>query len=145
MPHEMNIAETLIDDPKFSIFVKGLASTRLIDKLHEKGPFTVMAPTNLAFTKLPEWKLIELMKPLNRENLAEVMKHHLIEGVWMSEDIIKFAAIGSLQNQKLTIETSGCGFRVGGADSQSRNIKAVNGVIHCINAVIFPAKTTKTL
>ncbi len=145
MPHEINIAETLIDEPKFSIFVKGLTSTRLIDKLKENGPFTVMAPTNLAFTKLPEWKLIELMKPLNRENLAEVMKHHIIEGAWMSEDIIKFAAISSLQNQKLTIEAAGCGFRVSGADSQSRNVKAANGVIHCVNAVIFPAIATEKL
>ena len=139
MSIKSNIVETLSDDPKFAIFIKGLKITELIVKLNETGPFTIMAPSNLAFTTLPESKLIALMKPLNKENLAEIMKYHILEGKWMSEDLAKFTAIRTLQNQRLRIEASDFGFKVNGANLKSRNIEVSNGVIHSINAVLFPA------
>ena len=80
MSYQININEMLTGEPKFSIFVEALTMTELINKLKERGPFTVMAPSNLAFMKLPETKLIELMKPINKANLAEVMKYHIIDG-----------------------------------------------------------------
>jgi uncharacterized surface protein with fasciclin (FAS1) repeats len=143
MPEKFSIVEKLIDDPKFSIFVKGLILTGLINKLNETGPFTIMAPSNLAFTRLPEAKLIELMKPYNKENLAEVMKYHVIAGKLMSGEISGIPVLTTLQNQRLRIEATDFGFKVNGANLQSRNIEASNGVIHGIDAVLFPAITTE--
>jgi transforming growth factor-beta-induced protein len=142
---ELNIVETLIDEPKFAIFVKALIMTGLIDKLKETGPFTIMAPSNLAFTTLPETKLIEMMKPLNKENLAELIKYHVIEGKMMSEDIAGLPAMKTLQGQSLRIEARDYCFKVNGATLQSRNIEASNGVIHAINAVLFPAIATQAV
>ena len=142
MSDKLNLVETILDDPKFSILVKALLMTGLMNKLKEIGPFTILAPSNLAFTKLPELKLIELMKPINKENLAEVMKYHVIEGKMMSDDIAGFTTLGTLQGQRLRIEAMNFGFKVNGANLQSRNIEGSNGVIHAINAVLFPAFAT---
>jgi uncharacterized surface protein with fasciclin (FAS1) repeats len=139
MSDKLNIVETLTDDPKFAFFVKALIMTGLFDKLKETGPFTIMAPSNLAFTTLPESKLIELMKPINKENLAEVMKYHIIEGKMLSDDIARFTLVRTLQNQRLRIGATGFAFKVNNANLQSRNIEVSNGVIHGINAVLFPA------
>ncbi len=142
MTHALNLVETLTNEPKFAFFVKGLIMTGLIEKLNKSGLFTIMAPSNLAFTKLPETKLIELMKPVNKENLAEIMKYHIIEGKLMSEQIAGFSQVMTLQNQRLRIEPTNLCFTVNGAELQSRNIEASNGVIHGINAVLFPAIAT---
>ena len=142
MSHKLNIIEMLTDEPKFAIFVKGLILTGLINKLNEPGPFTIMAPSNLAFTRLPEIKLIALMKPINKENLSELMKYHVIEGKWMSEDITRFATVTTLQNQRLKIQATDFGFKVNGANLQTRDVEASKGVIHGINAVLFPAIAT---
>jgi uncharacterized surface protein with fasciclin (FAS1) repeats len=145
MTYELNIVETLENEPKFAIFVKALVMTGLLDKLKQTGPFTIMAPSDLAFATLPEAKLIELMKPINKKNLAEIMKYHIIEGKMMSDDIAKFTAITTTQNQRLRIEAANFGFKVNGADLRSRNIEVSNGVIHGINAVLFPAIATEAV
>ena len=137
--NEMLITEMLIGEPKFSIFVKALTITQLIDQLKERGPFTILAPSNLAFTKLPESKLIELMKPLNKANLAEIMKYHIIAGKMLSDDLARFRFVGTFQNQRLRIKATNFGFKVNGANLQSRNIEVSNGVIHGIDTVLFPA------
>ena len=142
MAHKLNIVEILTNEPKFAIFAKGLILTGLIDKLNEIGPFTVMAPSNLAFTRLPEIKLITLMKPINKENLSELMKYHVIEGKWMSEDITRFATVTTLQNQRLKIQATDFGFKVNGANLQTRDVEVSNGVIHGINAVLLPSEAT---
>ena len=139
MSNQLNINEMLIGEPRFSIFVKALTITELIDKFKERGPFTVMAPSNLAFTKLPETKLIELMKPLNKANLTEIMKYHIIAGKMLSDDLARFRFVGTFQNQRLRIKASNFGFKVNDAKLQSRDIEVSNGVIHGIDSVLFPA------
>lgn len=145
MSYKFNIVETLTDDPKFAIFVKGLEMTGVIDELNQTGPFTIMAPSNLAFTKLPELRLLELMNPINKENLREVMMYHIIEGKMMSDYIARFNMIMTLQDQRLRIEATNFCFKVNGANLQSRNIEASNGVIHSIDAVLFPAIATEAV
>ena len=139
MSYQLKINEMLIGEPKFSIFVKALTMTELIEELKERGPFTILAPSNLAFTKLPESKLIELMKPINKANLTEIMKYHIIAGKMLSDDLSRFRVIGTFQNQRLRIEATNFGFKVNGANLQTRNIEVANGVIHGIDAVLFPA------
>lgn len=129
----------LIGEPRFSIFVEALTATELIDKLKERGPFTILAPSDSAFKKLPESKLCELLKPLNKANLTEIMKYHIIAGRMLSEDIARFKFVGTFQNQRLKIKATNFGFKVNNANLQSRNIEVSNGVIHGIDAVLFPA------
>jgi len=142
MSHKLNLVETLTDEPKYAFFVKGLIMTGLIKVLNKPRLFTIMAPSNLAFTKLPETKLIQLMNPVNKENLAEIMKYHIIEGKMLSEQIARFDQIMTIQHQRLRIEATNFCFTVNGAEIQSRNIEASNGVVHGINAVLFPAIAT---
>lgn len=142
MSSELNLVETILDEPAYSIFAKALVMTGLIDRLKKIGPFTIMVPSNTAFTNLPESKLIDLMKPANKENIAEIIKYHVVEGKMMSDDMIKLTAVETLQGQKLRIEAMDFGFKVNGANLHSRNIEVSNGVIHAINAVLFPAIAT---
>lgn len=139
MFNQLNINEMLIDEPKFSIFVEALTMTELIDKLKERGPFTILVPSDSAFKKLPESKLIELLKPFNKSNLTEIMKYHIIAGKMLSDDLARFRFIGTFQNQRLRIRATNFGFKVNDANLQSRNIEASNGVIHGIDTVLFPA------
>lgn len=139
MIYKLNIVETLTNEPKFSIFVKALRIAGLIDQLNQTGPFTIMAPSNLAFAKLPELKLMELVKQINKQNLAEVMKYHIIEGKMMSGEIARLTLLRTIQIQRLRIEATDFGFKVNGAHLQTRDIEVANGVIHGINAVLFPA------
>ena len=145
MSFKLNIIETLTDEPKFTIFLKALLIAGLIERLNEPGPFTVMAPSNLAFTRLPAVKLLEMMKPVNKENLAEIMKYHIIEGKIMSEYIARFTTVMTIQNQKLRIEPTNFEFKVNGASLQTRDTEASNGIIHGINAVLFPAIATEAV
>lgn len=142
MSGKLNLVETILDDPKFSIFFKALTNADLSDTLKNSGPFTILAPSNLAFTKLPETKLIELMMPFNKKNLAELIKFHIIAGKITSEDLVKETGFITLQGQKINIKPTDFGFEVNGAKLQSRDIEADNGVIHSINAVLFPAIAT---
>jgi transforming growth factor-beta-induced protein len=145
MSNKLNLVETISDEPGFSIFVKALVMTGLIDKLKETGPFTLMVPSNLAFTKLPESRLIELMKAANKENLAEIIKYHVIDGKLMSDDMLTLTTVETLQGQKLRIEAKDFCVKVNGANLQSRNIEVSNGVIHAINTVLFPAIATSAV
>jgi uncharacterized surface protein with fasciclin (FAS1) repeats len=145
MSSGLNLAETILDEPGFSIFANALVMTGLLDSLKEKGPFTIMAPSNLAFTNLPETKLIELMKPANKQNVAEIIKYHVIEGKLMSDDMVKLTAVETLQGQNLRIEAMDFCFKVNGANLHSRNFEVSNGVIHTLNTVLFPAFATSAV
>ena len=143
MSGKLNLVETILEDPKFSIFAKAVTAAGLIDTLKGAGPFTILAPSNLAFTKLPEAKMTALMKPSNKENLAEMIKYHLLSGKIMSADMGKLSTAKTVQGQELKIAITDFGFRVNGASLQSRNIEATNGVVHGINAVLIPAIAAK--
>lgn len=143
MSDELNLFEILLDDPKLSIFAKFVSTAGLIDILKGMDHFTILAPSNLAFSKFSETKFTALLNPEGRENLAELVKYHLLSGKITAVDIGKLRSAKTLQGQELKITLTDFGFRINGAFLQSRNIEATNGMIHVINTVLAPAIEAK--
>ena len=143
MSDKFNLYETLLEDPKLSIFAKFFIASGLIDSLKGTDPFTILAPSNQAFNKLAEIKFTSLLKPENKENLAELVKYHLLSGKITAIDMGKLKSAKTVQGQQLKITLTDFGFRINGAFLQTRNIEATNGIIHVINTVLSPAIAAK--
>ncbi len=143
MSDTFNLVETLLEDPKLSIFAKFVTAAGLIDTLKSADSFTILAPSNQAFSKLAEIKFTSLLKPENKENLAELIKYHLLPGKIMAADMGKLTRPKTVHGQELKITLTDFGFRINGAFLQTRNIEATNGIIHIINTVLAPAYAAK--
>lgn len=140
MPDNYTLADVLQKDAKFSTLVKALSDAGLTDKLRETGPFTILAPTNEAFAKLPTELMTDLLKPENKSKFAGILSYHLIHGKVMSEDIAKLTTAKTLQGQEIKIDVTN-GIKINGARLQARNFEASNGIIHAIDTVLAPAAT----
>lgn len=142
MPEQLNLIEKLQSDQKFSIFAKAVNDAGLSDILKSDGPFTILAPTNEAFKKVPETTMANLAKPENKSRFAELLNYHIIEGKIMSEEIAKLATAKTLQGQEVKIDAKN-GIKIDDSKLQARNMKATNGVIHAIDTVLAPAVAAK--
>ena len=131
-----NIVETAQAAGSFTTLLKAATAAGLAETLSGEGPFTVLAPTDEAFAKLPEGTLESLLeKP---DQLKNVLLHHVISGTVMAEDVVKLESADSLLGQELEIETED-GVVIGGAKVIKADVVASNGVIHVIDTVIVPA------
>ena len=117
------------------MLVKAVQSAGLADALSGTGPFTLFAPNDAAFAKLPAGTVDGLLKDIPK--LKDVLTYHVVAGKHMAADIAKQSSLKTLQGQSLTVETTG-GVEVGGATVVQPDIQADNGVIHVINRVIIP-------
>jgi len=142
MSDTLNLVDSLMNNPKFSIFTKGVHDAGLVDLLNEPGPFTILTPTDEAFAKVPEGTMTDLGKPENKSSFAEVLKFHIIKGKIMSDEIAKLTTVKTIQGQEIKIDATN-GIKINGAKLQARNLEATNGVIHAIDAVLAPAATAK--
>ena len=135
------LAYVLQKDVKFTTLITAINDAGLMDKLRENGPFTILAPTDAAFAKLPAGMLTDLGKPENKSRFAEILKYHIIPGKVMAADMAKLKTARTIQGQELTIEASES-IKINGARLQARNVEASNGVIHAIDTVLTPAAVT---
>lgn len=142
MFEKLNLVDTLAKNPEYSILTKAITAAGLVEAFNGKGPYTVFAPTNDAFNKIPKETLTSLWKPENKENLANLLKFHVIEGKIMSEDISKLKTAKTLQGQEIKIDTTD-GVKINGAKLKARNNEAINGVIHSIDTVLVLATPAK--
>jgi uncharacterized surface protein with fasciclin (FAS1) repeats len=133
MTMEKNIVETAAGNADFSTLVAAVKAADLAGALSGEGPFTVFAPTNAAFAKLPAGTVDTLLKPENKSKLASILKYHVVSGKIMAGDVLKAAKVTTLQGQSAPI-----GLTIGGANIIKTDIKCSNGVIHVIDAVILP-------
>jgi uncharacterized surface protein with fasciclin (FAS1) repeats len=108
-----------------------------VDTLKGEGPFTVFAPTDAAFAKLPKGTVEDLLKPENKDQLVAVLTYHVVPGKVMSTDLSDGMTAATVQGGEVTITTEG-GAKVDGANIVQADIEASNGVIHVIDAVILP-------
>ena len=113
-----------------------------METLQGKGPFTVFAPTDAAFAKLPEGTVANLLKPENKQQLADILKFHVVAGRVYSTDLLSAKSAVTLQGSKLYAAMEESGAQVEGANIVAIDIDASNGVIHVIDAVMLP-KTGK--
>jgi uncharacterized surface protein with fasciclin (FAS1) repeats len=130
-----NIIDTAITAGNFATLVAGIKTAGLTEKLSGKGPFTVFAPTDEAFKKLPHGALEALLK--DSAKLKAVLSYHVVVGHVLAKDI-KSGEMMTLQGSSLTASVSSSGVHVNGAHVKQADIVATNGVFHAIDAVIMP-------
>lgn len=134
-----NIVETAISAGTFKTLVTALKAADLVEALQGKGPFTVFAPTDEAFSKLPAGTLKNLLKPENKARLTAILTYHVVPG----KIHLRKQTPATLEGRSVTIRTQG-DFRINNADVIASDISASNGVIHVIDTVLIPPGKTLT-
>jgi len=133
-----DIVETAVSAGKFQTLVTAVKAAGLVETLKGDGPFTVFAPTDDAFAKLPAGTVEDLLKPENKEKLVAVLTYHVVPGKIMSSDIAgKTAEVETVQGSKLSVDATK-GVKVDEANVTSADIETSNGVIHVIDTVVLP-------
>jgi uncharacterized surface protein with fasciclin (FAS1) repeats len=135
-----NLVDTAAAQGSFKTFGKALYAAGLIDTLKGAGPFTVFAPTDAAFSKLPAGKLDNWLKPENKAELISVLKYHYSTGRVMAADVGKLDSAKTAQGQSAKIKSQGGKVTIDGANVSLTDIASTNGVIHAIDAVLVPTK-----
>jgi uncharacterized surface protein with fasciclin (FAS1) repeats len=135
MTPSKNIVDSAISAGNFTTLIAGLKSAGLTDTLTGKGPFTVFAPTDEAFKKLPQGALDALLK--DPAKLKGVLTYHVVPGRFAAKDV-KSGDVMTVQGSSLTAAVTSSGVQVNGAHVKQTDIDATNGVIHSIDAVIMP-------
>lgn len=130
-----DIVDTAVSAGSFSTLVTAVKAAGLVDVLKGDGPFTVFAPTDEAFAKLPKDKLTALLN--DKEALTKVLTYHVVAGKVMASDVVKLSSAKTVQGSKVKIDTRN-GVKVDQANVVKTDIECSNGVIHVIDAVILP-------
>ncbi|MFN4032391.1 MAG: fasciclin domain-containing protein [Fimbriimonadales bacterium] len=131
-----DIVDTAIAAGQFKTLVKLVQEADLVDALRGEGPFTVFAPTDAAFAKLPKAQVDALLK--DKEALKQVLLYHVVSGKVMSKDVVKLRSAKTLQGQNVNIRVQNKVVRINDARVVRADIECSNGVIHVIDKVILP-------
>ena len=133
-----NIVETAVQSGKFNTLVAALKAAGLVNTLNGKGPFTVFAPSDTAFSKLPAGTVDGLLKPENKAKLVSILAYHVIPGKIMSGDIAgKKISVKTVQGSEISVDAM-YGVKINDSNVVSADIAATNGVIHVIDKVLMP-------
>jgi transforming growth factor-beta-induced protein len=135
---KMDIVDTAVSAGSFNTLVAAVKAADLVTTLKGDGPFTVFAPTDEAFAKLPAGTLEDLLKPENKEKLRAILTYHVVAGKVMAADAAKLTAAKTVNGQSFKIRNEGGGVMVDGAKVVKTDIETSNGVIHVIDQVILP-------
>ena len=130
-----DIVDTAVAAGSFNTLAKALTAAGLVETLKGSGPFTVFAPTDEAFAKLPAGTLDALLK--DKAKLTKVLTYHVVPGKVMAADVVKLKEAKTVQGQSIKVDTSS-GVKVDGANVVKTDIVTSNGVIHVIDSVILP-------
>ena len=133
-----DIVDTAVAAGDFGTLVTAIKAAGLVEALKGPGPFTVFAPTDAAFAKLPPGTLDDLLKPENKSKLQDILKYHVVSGKVMAADVVKLDSAESLQGQRIPIRVDAGKVHLDGATVVKTDIACTNGVIHVIGAVILP-------
>lgn len=133
-----DIVDTAVGAGSFNTLVAAVKAAGLVETLKGPGPFTVFAPTDEAFAKLPAGTVQDLLKPENREKLAAILTYHVVPGKVMAADVIRLKKAKTVQGQEVKIKAGSGGVMVDNAKVVQTDIETSNGVIHVIDTVILP-------
>lgn len=131
-----DIVETAQSTGSFNTLVTALKEAGLVDTLKGQGPFTVFAPSDEAFKKVPQSDLEALLK--DKAKLTKVLTYHVVSGSLKAEDVVKHTSAKSVEGADIAIKAGAEGVTVGGAKVVQTDILCSNGVVHVIDTVIFP-------
>lgn len=138
LPVQENLVEVAAGAKTFGTLLAAAKAAGLADVLAKKGPFTIFAPTDEAFAKLPEGTVAELLKPENKARLASILKHHVVEGRVYADQAAKLTKAPTINGTELAVAISKESATIGGANIVATDIEASNGVVHVIDAVLLP-------
>lgn len=133
-----NLVEAALADPRFGTLATALTAADLVGTLQQEGPFTVFAPTDAAFAKLPEGVLEDLLKPQNKEKLASILTYHVVAGKLLAGEI-ESTTLQTVNGRQATVKVTAAGTKIDNANVVETDLIAPNGVIHVIDQVILPA------
>lgn len=136
-----NLIDTAAANGSFKTFGKAVEKAGLADTLRGSGPFTLFAPTDAAFAKLPPGRLESLFKPENKSELAGILNYHVLSGRKSSAEIGKWDAARTVNGQSAPIKMDGSTISIDGAHVTATDIGSSNGVIHAIDKVNMPVQT----
>ncbi len=131
-----DIVATAVEAGSFNTLAKALVEAGLVDALKAKGPFTVFAPTDKAFDKLPKGTLESLLK--DKEALKKVLLYHVVQGEVSASDAAGLTEATTLSGQVVKIKSSGKKIKINNASVTQADVAASNGVIHVIDTVLLP-------
>lgn len=132
-----DIVETAVAG-NFNTLVAAVKAAGLVETLKGPGPFTVFAPTDEAFAKLPPGTLESLLKPENKAKLQSILTYHVVPGKVMAQDVVKLHSAKTVEGQSITIKTAAGNVMVDSAHVTKTDIVTSNGVIHVIDSVLLP-------
>lgn len=135
---QKDIVDTAVGAGSFKTLAAALKAADLVETLKGKGPFTVLAPTDDAFAKLPAGTVETLLKPENKAKLVKILTYHVIGAKAMAADVVKMTSAKTVQGSEVKITVADGKVKVDGANVIKTDIECSNGVIHVIDAVIMP-------
>lgn len=136
--HTQDIVDTAVGAGSFNTLVAAVKAADLVDTLKSDGPFTVFAPTDEAFGKLPAGTLDDLLKPENKVKLQSILTYHVVPGKVMAKDVVTLTEAKTVNGQSVGISVVSGAVMVDNAKVIQTDIACTNGVIHVINSVILP-------
>lgn len=137
-PKAKDIVDTAVEAKGFGTLVAAVKAADLVETLKGKGPFTVFAPTDEAFAKLPKGLVEDLLKPENKEKLVAVLTYHVVPGKVLAEDVVKVKEAETVQGSKVKVHVTREGVMIDKAKVVKTDITCSNGVIHVIDSVLLP-------
>lgn len=133
-----DIVDTAAGAGQFNTLAAALKAAGLVDTLKGAGPFTVFAPTDAAFAKLPKGTVEELLKPENKAKLTAILTYHVVPGKVMAADVVKVSDAKTVQGGSIKVHAAGGKVMVDNANVVKTDIATSNGVIHVIDTVLMP-------
>jgi len=133
-----DIVDTAVAAGDFKTLAAALQAAGLVDTLKGPGPFTVFAPTDEAFAKLPAGTVEDLLKPEDKEKLTSILTYHVVAGKVMAKDVVKLHEAKTVNGQEVKITVEDGKVMVNNANVVKTDILCTNGVIHVIDAVLLP-------
>ncbi len=135
---QRNVVQVAISSKDHTTLVKAVQAADLVNALSNAGPFTVFAPTNEAFDKLPAGTVENLLTPEKKEDLRDILQYHVSLGVFKAENLTEGQVIGQVNGGNITITKKDGKLMVNGTATIIASIPASNGIIHVIDAVLLP-------
>lgn len=136
-----DIVDTAVAAGNFQTLAAALEAAGLVETLKGDGPFTVFAPTDDAFSKLPAGTVESLLEPANKDQLVAILTYHVVPGNLPAAEVVKYDQAETVNGARLDIDAGSGGVKVNDANVTATDIMADNGVIHVLDAVVLPPES----
>ena len=137
LPADKDAVDTAVEAGVFNTLVAAVKAADLVDTLKSEGPFTVFAPTDEAFAKLPDGTIANLLKPENQDQLAAILTYHVVPGKVLASDVVRIRCAKTVNGRSARVTVSDAGVMIDRANVIATDIETSNGVIHVIDTVML--------